>query len=131
MSLIHKMYVDTSLSLHRFKVNDTYYEINMLIFFFFFLFFWALPHWSPWHQAPEGSLLAGLTPGCKTSGLGPSAVCTELWSQRGSQGAGPQANRIYVNFLSNTLTAQRINIQNKLCSVPPSLVIRETAHHRR
>lgn len=33
------MYVDTSLSLHRFKVNDTYYEINMLIFFFFFNFF--------------------------------------------------------------------------------------------
>lgn len=44
-------------------------------------------------SCPLTHLLAGLTPGCKTSGLGPSAVCTELWSQKGSQGAGPQANR--------------------------------------
>lgn len=44
-------------------------------------------------SCPLTHLLADLTPGCKTSGSGPSVICTELWSRWGSQGAGPQANR--------------------------------------
>lgn len=44
-------------------------------------------------SCPFTHLLAGLTPGCKTSGSGPLAICIELRSRLGSQGAGPQANR--------------------------------------
>lgn len=39
-------------------------------------------------SCPLTHLLEGLTPGRKTSGSGPSAICTELWSRWGSRGQG-------------------------------------------